>query len=176
MNNCTRIRWIGSPMSRSTPTVARRSSTSMIVSARRKTVEAMIVTIAIARWKRSMTMNGPADPAAPLAGCAVDARHARADVARERARVRRVHERDVDAPDVLAAGRHAGLARQRQQIGQVQPHLARDGAEAHGIGRRLVDPGDAERPRPAAVGRRGEPHEVAGGEVLLFRELARDQD
>jgi hypothetical protein len=34
------------------------------------TVAAMIVTIAIARWKRSMTTNGPAAPAAAAAGLA----------------------------------------------------------------------------------------------------------
>ena len=48
-NSCTRMRRMGRPMSRSTPTAARRSSTSMIVSASRKTVDATIVTMAIAR-------------------------------------------------------------------------------------------------------------------------------
>ena len=43
------IRRTGSPIRRSTPTVSRRSSTSMIVSASRKTVAATIVTTAMAR-------------------------------------------------------------------------------------------------------------------------------
>src|SRR5258706_3171445 len=70
MNNCTRMRCAGRPISRSTPTVGRRSSTSMMVSASRNTVDATIVTIAIARRKRSSTTNGPGEPAAAVAGWA----------------------------------------------------------------------------------------------------------
>ena len=64
------MRRTGRPISRSTPTVSRRSSTSMIVSASRNTVAATIVTTAMARWKRSSTRNGPADPAASPEGSA----------------------------------------------------------------------------------------------------------
>ena len=60
----------GKPISRSTPTVSRRSSTSMIGQRRRNTVAAMMVTTAIARWKRSSTRKGPADPAASPEGSA----------------------------------------------------------------------------------------------------------
>ena len=65
---CTRMRPAGRPISRSTPTVSRRSSTSMIVSASRNTVAATMVTSAIARWKRSSTRNGPPAPAASPVG------------------------------------------------------------------------------------------------------------
>ena len=77
----TRMRRAGRPISRSTPTVARRSSTSMMLSASRKTVAATIVTAAMARWKRSRTTNVLPAPAAPIAPAREDAGHPRVHVA-----------------------------------------------------------------------------------------------
>ena len=56
-STCSRMRRRVKPMRRSVPTVSRRSSTIMIISASRKTALPIIVTMAIARWKRSITTN-----------------------------------------------------------------------------------------------------------------------
>ena len=58
----------------------------------------------------------------------------------------------------------------------MQPHLARHAAETHRIRGWLVDAGNGERPRAGALGIRRELHDIADGEVLLFRKLARHQN
>ncbi len=57
-STCCRMRERRKPMSRRMPTVDRRSSTSISISASRNTLLARTVTMAIARWNRSSTTNG----------------------------------------------------------------------------------------------------------------------
>ena len=66
------------------------------------------------------------------------------------------------------------LARQIQEIGQVEAYLADGGPQPARIRRRLVDAGDAELARARAVGRR-HPHRRPHRDPLLFRDLPRHQ-
>ena len=105
-----------------------------------------------------------------------DARHARVDIPSEGGRVGGIGQRDIDVGDVLGAGQRARRAHDVEQIRQVHAHFTWHGAEACGIGRRLVDARDAKRPRPGAGRVCRESHQAADGQALFGRELTRNQD
>jgi hypothetical protein len=131
------------------------------MSASRKAPLPAMVTMAMARWKRSRTAN-------------VEARWSGADVARavrpgshvsgECRRRRRVGELDVDGGD-------GGVP----QIRQVDARLEALLPEAHRIRDGLVDPGDA---KPLCVGASrvaGQLHDLTDAQVLALEQLTRYQ-
>ena len=169
------MRRTGRPISRSTPTVSRRSSTSMIVSASRNTVAATIVTTAMARWKRSSTRNGPAAPAASPAGSArTPGIRAFTSVANCWASSGSTSATLTEATCSAPAG-HAGRPRHVQQVRQVQSHRSRDLPQPRRIGRRLVDTGDAELARVCSLRVGGEADHAADVQAFGFGQLAGDE-
>ena len=136
-------------MSRSVPTVSRRSSASSTISASRKT--ALGGDGEAARWpggSGSSTTNGLPSASPPRLARTPMVGHARRQVARERRR-RRPDRRSLTliADTESSAGGSSGSAGQAQEVGQVEPHLEPLAGEADRIRHRLVDAGDPEPPR-----------------------------
>ena len=174
---CTRMRRAGRPMSRSTPTVSRRSSTSMIVSARRNTVDGQDRDCGDGEVEAFEDHEGAAGSGGAACRARNETRDRRVEPFGECLRVRRVDQRDVDRFDVFGPCGCGLVPRQREEVREVQAHFAgqlRPVASGRASARRCRR---RETCVPCRLVRRSPARTVvADRQPLDLRELARNQD